>query len=762
SDSTPGVGYAFDRLGRQIAVTNGATVCNYGYNDVNQVLTESYMGGPLHGLSVTNGYDNLWRRNDLAILNSQFSTLSSVGYAYDAASRLLTVSNGTGTATYSYLANSPLVGQIAFANNGQPVMTTAKQYDFLNRLTSIQSSAGAAPVASFNYQYNSANQRTQVTNADSSSWVYQYDSLGQVISGRKYWANGTPVAGQQFTYNFDDIGNRQASASGGDASGSNLRSANYAANNLNQYTSRDVPGYAPVLGSANANATVTVNLQRAVRQGNYFWDELAANNSGSSLYLSLTNLAVLNNGTNADIITTNVGNAFLPQTPETFGYDADGNMTNSGRWTITWDAENRAISFTSLASAPLASQKKVDCAYDFQGRRIQKVVSTNNGSAWIPVSTNRFVYDGWNLIAILNPQSPIVQSYTWGIDLSGSPQGAGGVGGLLGVTYQGNATTNCVPAFDGNGNLAALVNLANGAILASYEYGPFGEVIRSTGPMAKVNPIRFSTKYQDDETALLYYGYRYYDASAGRFLGRDPLGDDNMDESGNPFMTGENNLLSQFDFLGLATTVELQPVIGTFHFGYFGRGNSGKWSQPANVGNGWFYSGTDWAKSKVSINNIEPSLNALKSADFCNSVYWDSPWRTYNQGDMRDAGSIYVIAGSDCAGRFRITGTFKARVGGTGPGRSTKGKTGGIYGTAYLYMGYGSGSQQIMKVWASSVTKDVSQSVSFWMDFDLKKGEKKPVVVYDIVLGLPDPGSGPTSTSFGVGYFRDIAVKQIK
>jgi RHS repeat-associated protein len=497
-----------------------------------------------------------------------------MAYGYDAASRLLTVTGGTGAATYSYLANSPLVGQITFANTGQTVMTTAKHYDFLNRLSSIQSSVEVAPVASFNYQYNSANQRTQVTNADSSAWVYQYDRLGEVVSGRKYWANGTPVAGQQFTYNFDDIGNRQATASGGDASGNNLRSASYAANNLNQYTSRDVPGYATVLGSANANATVTVNLQRAVRQGNYFWDELAANNSGSSLYLSLTNLAVLNNGTNADIVATNVGNVFLPQTPEVFGYDADGNMTNSGRWTITWDAENRAICFASLASAPLASQKKVDCAYDFQGRRIQKIVSTNSGSAWIPIYTNRFVYDGWSLIAVLNGQSLgapqqdgggcILQSYTWGIDLSGSPQGAGGVGGLLGVTYQGNGTTNCVAAFDGNGNLTALVNGANGAILASYEYGPFGEVVRSTGPMAKANPVRFSTKYDDDETGLCYYGYRYYDSGTGRWPSRDPI----QERGGiNLYAYVKNNPISFIDKRGLDVyKVEIPvniPVIGS-------------------------------------------------------------------------------------------------------------------------------------------------------------------------------------------------------
>jgi len=41
--------------------------------------------------------------------------------------------------------------------------------------------------------------------------------------------------------------------------------------------------------------------------------------------------------------------------------------------------------------------------------------------------------------------------------------------------------------------------------------------------MAKANPFRFSTKYQDDETDLLYYGYRYYNPSTGRWLSRDPI-----------------------------------------------------------------------------------------------------------------------------------------------------------------------------------------------------------------------------------------------
>jgi RHS repeat-associated protein len=56
-----------------------------------------------------------------------------------------------------------------------------------------------------------------------------------------------------------------------------------------------------------------------------------------------------------------------------------------------------------------------------------------------------------------------------------------------------------------------------------YTYGPFGELLRATGPMAKANPFRFSTKYQDDESDLVYYGERYYNASTGRWVSRDRI-----------------------------------------------------------------------------------------------------------------------------------------------------------------------------------------------------------------------------------------------
>ncbi|HCL92873.1 MAG TPA: RHS repeat-associated core domain-containing protein [Verrucomicrobiota bacterium] len=99
----------------------------------------------------------------------------------------------------------------------------------------------------------------------------------------------------------------------------------------------------------------------------------------------------------------------------------------------------------------------------------------------------------------------------------------GGVGGLLAITDARQGSHFC--AYDGNGNVTALVKADGSGLTAQYEYGPFGEVLRATGPMAKANLFRFSTKYQDGETDLLYYGYRYYNASTGRWLSRDPIGD---------------------------------------------------------------------------------------------------------------------------------------------------------------------------------------------------------------------------------------------
>jgi hypothetical protein len=83
------------------------------------------------------------------------------------------ISDGTNSATYSYLANSPLVEQIASAQNAAARMTTTKAYVFANRLTNISHADPLAVVlASYSCGYNAANQRTNVVHADNANWAY--------------------------------------------------------------------------------------------------------------------------------------------------------------------------------------------------------------------------------------------------------------------------------------------------------------------------------------------------------------------------------------------------------------------------------------------------------------------------------------------------------------------------------------------------------------------------------------------------------------
>ena len=98
----------------------------------------------------------------------------------------------------------------------------------------------------------------------------------------------------------------------------------------------------------------------------------------------------------------------------------------------------------------------------------------------------------------------------------------------------------------------ALVNAADGTLAANYDYGPFGEVIRTTGPMAKANPFRFSTKYQDDESDLLMYPVRPYRPSTGCWLSRDGI-----EEDGGPNLYGfvGNDPLQNADPFGFKWTV---------------------------------------------------------------------------------------------------------------------------------------------------------------------------------------------------------------
>jgi len=479
----------------------------------------------------------------------------------------------TETGSRILLPNPVLVSQILFTNNGVRRMTTTRQFDALNRLTRITSLGGTgSTLSAFAYTYNAANQRVRVDLADGSFWLYEYDALGQVKSGKRYWPDGTPVAGQQFEYSFDAMGNRTGTKAGGDANGWNLRQAGYTANLLKQYSSRTVAGGFDVLGLARGdNAGLAVNGQPPYRRGEYFWREVVVNNTGTAVWQAVSVTATGESPVS--------GNVFVPRTPETFTHDADGNLLSDGRWNYTWDAENRLVRVESRSDTPQASWRRVEWQYDGLGRRIRQITSDGSSGSWQVTEDLKLVSDpvlfGRHIAELRANDNALVRSYVWGLDLSGSLDGAGGVGGLLWVTLHtgsGPAAGTHFAAYDGNGNIVALSAASDGPESARYEYGPFGELIRVTGPAAALNPFRFSTKRTDSTADLVLYEYRAYSPSTGRWPNRDPIGEtgfETLRRKRSSVILGEPN---RYEFIHNDPLNRIDPV-GLWQWGWPPWGN---------------------------------------------------------------------------------------------------------------------------------------------------------------------------------------------
>ena len=209
----------------------------------------------------------------------------------------------------------------------------------------------------------------------------------------------------------------------------------------------------------------------------------------------------------------------------------------------------------SNSKSPHRYQKS---AYDHLSRRAVKHVDARDAvaEAWLPHETHTFVYDGWNPILkiIVNhvAETTTIVRYLWGLDLSETLQGAGGVGGLLAYTRNGALR---IPVYDHIGNVVAIVD-DTGTIVAAYEYDSFGNTVSQSGAEADEVPFRFSTKYFDPETGLYYYGYRFYAPELGRWINRDPIEEEGGE---NLYALVENNPVLFVDPLGLQL-----PYLGDF------------------------------------------------------------------------------------------------------------------------------------------------------------------------------------------------------
>lgn len=429
------------------------------------------------------------------------------------------------------------------------------------------------------------NRRETATMTGGTTTTWGYNDRGEVNSESEALPGpvALPLLENGFTY--DGIGNRLTATGGGRTKAYTPKAPAV----FNQYASITQPAFFPVTGKTVAGANVIVNTQAAQRAGQYFWAEVpVANAAGASFPEITVRTALPGAGANgADLVKTSTQRPYMRPASTSLSYDDDGNLTQDARWDYTWDAENRLISMTErrdnvTAAAGDPAKRKLDFGYDAQSRRTRKTVSQWNAgtSAWTTIYEHTFVWSGWHLVhekvTSTNTALANERSYVWGIDHSGN----GGYSAGTLVFYRqyhqlydvlpngtGTVLTTTVPrtrpvAHDLQGNLIGVISSESASHLdAVFDYDCFGNerqeyfqnMYESQFNGITVSksscPLRFSGQYFDPETKLSYYGYRYYSAEQGRWLSRDPIGEDggiNLYE-----MVG-NNPVNRWDYLGLS------------------------------------------------------------------------------------------------------------------------------------------------------------------------------------------------------------------
>ncbi len=570
SDSTPSVSIGRDRTGRTISASDssGSRVLSID-SSTRQILSEPIPY--VSNLQITPTYATsgsvIGRGTGFELGTSNNTDLyHETAYGYDGFGRLDAITgsiNGSGNRAfdYGYLANSNLVDRLDQLSSGFARLHSYEPNRDL--LASVDNMISSTTVAGFDYRYDSLGRRTDVVKTGTLYDIYggsglvdkyTYSSKNELLSANTYVGSDPDATlpalpGRSFSFNYDTSDNLSSKVANGVTSTFGLVSGNFVSS-----VSKSNYNVIDVSGADDAAATVTANGVSASRQDEYFY--AAADISGESSNLPYPQITV--SSTLGGSTTNESFRVFEKGSSYGRNQDNDGNPTDDYRWTYVYDAENRVIEMTEKSfSANPDPRKRLHYDYDYMGRRWQKEVYEYVSSTWTLVSRTKYVYatSSFNLIAELDGlnNDAVIRTYTWGKDLSGTLSGAGGVGGLLMLSEAG---TDYLASYDGNGNLVALTNATDGSLAAAYEYSPYGRLLRAEGPMAKKNPFRFSTKYTDDETGLVYYGFRYYNPSLGRFINRDPV-----EEQGglNLYAAFANDPINHIDVLGMYCS---DPVYG--------------------------------------------------------------------------------------------------------------------------------------------------------------------------------------------------------
>lgn len=490
--------WKYDQFGR---VTNkldqaGASILVYKYDSNNRLTIRwsAAMGDTRYKYDVVGNLTNM----------TYAIGTPPVTMRYDALNRLTNMVDAVGTNKYTYSASGQLVTEDGpfdsdtvtniywnrlrvNMNLQQPtgVWTNAFGYDPAGRLWDVISPAGEFD---YSYQDGSASRLVQKLLLPNTSYITNtYDGNARLLGTWLKNSGNTTLDATTYGYN---AGNQRTATT--NATGTNVI---YKYDRIGQLKVADSSENAEDRGYAYDTAW---NLNQRT-----------------------------NNGT-LQTFTVDGKNQLTGTPTGTPSYDANGNMTyappldsgySQSGFTYTFDGENQ------LSSVESAYTWKQEYVYDGKMRRRVRRDYTFSYPNWVLSQEVQYVYDGMRVIQERYSNSQ-AESYTRGTDLSGSMEGAGGIGGMLARTesYSGSVISSSYYHADGNGNITALVDSSQ-SVQGRYRYDAFGNTLSQSGTLADANTYRFSSKEYDGNTGLYYYGYRFYAPNLQRWVNRDPIGE---------------------------------------------------------------------------------------------------------------------------------------------------------------------------------------------------------------------------------------------
>jgi RHS repeat-associated protein len=520
--------YVFDAASNQVnlidSVNNKTT---FVFDALNRLITQT---DPL-GHSATFAYsatdrltsttDRLGRRRDLSYdaLDRQIgetwvsgSTVNTLTYTFDAAGEMLTAADKNGAYTMAY--------------------------DKLNRVTSQQEPFGQA----LTFTYDAASNRTLRQDSQNGLSTLTYDLLNRMTT-YQFAISGTTTLSLDLTYTARD---QVATES---------RYSDLAGTTLVGTTSMS---YDPAMRETR--------LQFKDASGANISNFTYTYDTGSRLTSETLAVATLTSATTS--YQYDAANELTQAGTVTYGYDLNGNRTNTGystgtenqlqndgTWTYTYDKEGNELTKYKGSGATLdlttysydnlnhlvgavetiggAFQMQATYVYDVLGNRIEMDVKVGSGTTTI----TRMAYDGLNAWEDLNG-SNILQMrrmYLNGVD-------------QLFARIDSGATTAWYLT-DRLGSVRDIANNSTGVSVDHYIYDGYGQVTTESTP-ANGDRYRYTGREWNFEVGLQYNRARYDQLANGIWTSQDPLG----------FIPGDPNL---YRYVANEPTVSVDPL-GTF------------------------------------------------------------------------------------------------------------------------------------------------------------------------------------------------------